>query len=104
MTAKAGTTSSPRRPPRRARSHAGAHSKAFCLKVLRRLSAYLDDELSVGVCAEIRRHLGACPNCELFVESLRETVTLCRHTAVKPLTPAAKARLRAQILRAAGRA
>lgn len=91
-------------PPSRRAAHAGAgHSKAFCLEILRRLSAYLDDELSPSVCDEIRLHLGACPNCELFVASLRSTVTLCRRAEVTPLSPAMKARLRAQILRAAGR-
>jgi len=79
------------------------HSKARCVKVLRRLSAYLDDELSVGICKEIRKHLGACPNCEEFVASLRQAVSLCGHVNPLPLSPAFKARLRIQILKAAGR-
>ncbi|WP_447975398.1 anti-sigma factor family protein [Nitrospira sp. Kam-Ns4a] len=99
MSGKRGTSQVERRRPRQARHP----SKAFCLRVLRQLSAYLDGDLSMDVCAEIRRHLGACPNCELFVASLQQTVTLCRHATVKPLTPALKARLRTQILRAAGR-
>lgn len=80
------------------------HSKAQCIKVLRRLSAYLDDECSVGICKEIRKHLGACPNCEVFIGSLREAMRLCRHIRPAPLSPAFKARLRVQILKAAGRA
>ena len=85
-----------------ARPHHG-HSKAQCVKVLRRLSAYLDDELSVNICKEVRKHLGACPNCEVFVASLRQTVSLCRHVGPAPPTPAFKARLRTEILKAAGR-
>ncbi len=80
-----------------------SHSKGQCLKILRRLSAYLDNDLSVGVCEEIRKHLGACPNCEVFVNSLRETVSLCRHMDPPPLSPSLKARLRSEILKAAGR-
>ncbi|MGH7253307.1 MAG: anti-sigma factor family protein [Nitrospiraceae bacterium] len=80
-------------------SHHG-HSKAQCLKVLRRLSAYLDDELSVSICKEIRKHLGACPNCEIFITSLRQTISLCRCADVPSLSPAAKARLRREILKA----
>lgn len=87
------------RPPHRRRGH----SKADCLKILRGLSAYLDDELAGDVCREIRRHLGACPNCEVFLDSLRQTITLCRHVEPPPLSPAAKARLRGHILKAAGR-
>lgn len=97
-------TKMPAREARRksAQPHAG-HSQGRCLKILRRLSAYLDNDLSVGVCAEIRKHLGACPNCEVFVNSLRETVTLCRHMEPPPLSPSLKARLRGEILKAAGR-
>ena len=82
-----------------AHSHHG-HSKAQCVKVLRRLSAYLDDELSVSICKEIRKHMGACPNCEVFVTSLRQTISLCRCADVPSLSLAAKARLRREILRA----
>lgn len=78
------------------------HTKAHCLKILRNLSAYLDDDLSGAVCGEIRRHLGACPNCESFVESLRQTIGLCRHHQPHPLSASEKAGLRRQILRAAG--
>lgn len=80
-------------------SHRG-HSKAQCLKVLRRLSSYLDDELSVSICKEIRKHLGVCPNCEIFITSLRQTISLCRCAEVPSLSPAAKARFRREILKA----
>lgn len=75
------------------------HSKAECLKILRNLSTYLDDELTADVCREIRAHLGACPNCELFLASLRQTITLCRHAEPPPLSPALKTEIRRQILR-----
>jgi anti-sigma factor RsiW len=91
-----------RKPRKRVRHGQARHSRANCLKVLRRLSAYLDDELPGDLCREIRKHMGACPNCEVFLASLRETIRLCRHVAPAPLSAAAKARLRSQILRAAG--
>jgi len=80
-------------------SHHG-HSKAQCIKVLRRLSAYLDEDLSVSICEEIRKHLGACPNCEVFVTSLRETISLCRCADIPSLSPSVKARIRREILKA----
>ena len=75
------------------------HNKRHCLKILQKLSAYLDDELSGHICDEIRSHLGACPNCEVFLDSLRQTVTLCRHHQPRSLSPTARATLRRQILR-----
>jgi anti-sigma factor RsiW len=77
------------------------HGKRHCLKILERLSAYLDDELSQDVCTEIRSHLGHCPNCEIFLDSLRQTIRLCQHRPVPTLSPSARAVLRRQILKAA---
>jgi anti-sigma factor RsiW len=79
-----------------------AHSRAHCIKVLRQLSDYLDNDLSTGICKEIRKHLALCPNCEIFVDSLRQTINLCRRAASPRLSPALKARIRSQILRAIG--
>ncbi len=86
---------------RQRHEHAG-HTKARCLRILNNLSAYLDNDLSASVCGEIRKHLGACPNCETFVESLRQTVGLCRHHQPPPLSAADKQVLHREILRAAG--
>lgn len=71
-----------------------------CLDILRQLSAYIDDELPYDICAELRRHVGACPNCEVFIASLRDTMTLCRHLPTPPLSPQDRARLRQEILQA----
>jgi hypothetical protein len=78
-------------------------SRAACLKALRRLSAFLDEDLPFDICKEIRHHLKACPNCELFLASLKQTISLCRHSRYERLAPAVKARLRAEIFKAAAR-
>lgn len=93
-----------RRAPRRTPSVGSRphqHRKGQCLNILRQLSAFLDDELAADICREIREHLGACPNCEEFVASLRQTVTLCRHYPAPRLSSAERARMRALILKAA---
>ena len=82
------------------RTHRAVHRPGGCLHVLRQLSAYIDDELPSEICRELRRHFGACPNCEVFVASLRETVRLCRHRPTPPLSPSDRAMLRREILRA----
>ncbi len=92
-----GNTSKRQRPSAPTQRNQG-HGKAHCLRILRQLSAYIDDELSGDICDEIRRHLGACPNCETFVTSLRQTVSLCRHSPTPPLSAANRALMRKTIL------
>jgi anti-sigma factor RsiW len=77
------------------------HGEGRCLDILRELSAYIDDELSEDLCQEIRRHLGDCPNCEVFVASLRQTLSLCRHHPTPTLTSTERARMREAILKSA---
>lgn len=91
------TTRSVQRKP--ARPH--RHGKGRCVAVLKKLSAYIDDELPGTLCEELRKHLGACPNCEEFVASLRQTVALCQHQPAPALSQAERARMRNDILRAA---
>lgn len=93
------TTAHKKARTRMTRGH--THKAGRCLHILQRLSAYIDDELASNVCKEIRRHLGACPNCEVFVESLRHTVTLCRHKPAQALSPVDRQALREEIMRAA---
>lgn len=92
---------STRRTKRQAAARPHRHGKGRCLHILRQLSAFIDNELSGTVCGEIRRHLGACPNCEEFVASLRQTVSLCRYKPAPALSPPERARMREGILRAA---
>jgi len=77
------------------------HETGRCLHILRELSAFIDDELPEDLCGEIRRHLGACPHCEDFVASLRQTVLLCRQTPAPVLSASDRARMREHILKAA---
>ena len=82
-------------------SHLHTHSQGHCVDLLRQLSAYIDDELPSDICREIRRHLGACPNCEVFIASLQHTVTLCRHRPAPQLTSVDRMNMRRAILDAA---
>lgn len=87
-------------PKKRSRpsSHRHSHGQGHCLDLLRQLSAYIDDELPSDICLEIRRHLGACPNCEVFIASLQHTVTLCRHRPAPQLTSTERVNMRRTIL------
>ena len=82
-------------------AHSHTHRQGRCVDLLRQLSAYIDDELPSDICREIRRHLGACPNCEVFIASLQHTVTLCRHRPAPALTSTDRISMRRAILDAA---
>lgn len=89
------------RPVQRKPARPHRHGKGRCVAILRKLSAYIDDELPGTLCNELRKHLGACPNCEEFVTSLRQTVALCKHQPAPALSAAERARMREDILRVA---
>jgi anti-sigma factor RsiW len=91
----------PQRKPSKPLSHDHSHRQGDCVALLQQLSAYIDDELPSDVCAEIRRHMGTCPNCEIFIASLQHTVTLCRHRPAPRLTSADRKNMRRAILDAA---
>lgn len=97
------TKKKPSAPKKRSRSSSPnhTHGQGHCLDLLRQLSAYIDDELPSDICGEIRQHLGACPNCEVFIASLQHTVTLCRHRPVPQLTSVDRMNMRRTILDAA---
>ena len=98
MTKKKATT--PRKQSKTL-THDHSHRQGDCVDLLRQLSAYIDDELPSDVCTEIRRHMGACPNCEVFIASLQHTVTLCRHRPTPQLTSVDRKNMRRAILDAA---
>lgn len=52
------------------------HGGPECRELFARLSEYIDGELDTSLCAETEAHLGDCPPCRSFLESLRRTVTL----------------------------
>ena len=100
MTKKKTSATKKRLRPRPSSSH-HTHGEGRCVDLLQQLSAYIDDELPTDICSELRRHLGTCPNCEVFVASLRQTVTLCRHSQAPQLSARDRAEIRREILHAA---
>jgi anti-sigma factor RsiW len=52
------------------------HGSKKCKEIFARLSEYLDGELDPSVCDRLEGHLGDCPPCQAFLESLRRTVRL----------------------------
>jgi anti-sigma factor (TIGR02949 family) len=64
-----------------------------CLDYIKELNDYLDGELDPSVCAEIEKHIGECNNCRIMVDSLRQTVRLCREGKEEKLPEELESRL-----------
>ena len=57
---------------------AAAAPRGACPDVLTLFSQHLEDEIGPDVCAELERHLEACPRCRGACDSLKRTLALCR--------------------------
>ena len=64
-----------------------------CPEYLNELNDFLDGTLDAATCAEIQKHLGQCDHCRIMIDTLRQTVTLCRGGKREPLPAALEARL-----------
>ena len=64
-----------------------------CEDMLGSLSEYLDGELPECLCVEIERHLKACGDCRVMVDTLRKTVVLYHELGHQDLPFDAKERL-----------
>ncbi len=49
-----------------------------CPEYINELNDYLDGGVTPELCAEIEAHIGRCENCRIMVDTLKQTVTLCR--------------------------
>lgn len=68
-----------------------------CRVHLEQVSRFLDGDLSAADKRAIGRHIGNCPCCAQFAESLRRTVAACRSAGRRKLPPDVRARARARI-------
>ncbi len=64
-----------------------------CSEYIGNLNDYLDGELTPDLCDEIEAHIGECNNCRIMVDTLKQTVTLCREGREEALPPALNAKL-----------
>lgn len=64
-----------------------------CPEYVNELNDYLDGTLDSSLCAEIEKHLGKCENCRIMVDTLKQTVKLCRGGKEEPLPPVLESRL-----------
>lgn len=64
-----------------------------CTEYLNTLNDYLDGELDDSLCEEIEEHLRGCNNCRIMVDTLKQTVSLCRDGQPEKLPPSLENKL-----------
>ncbi|UCG61445.1 MAG: zf-HC2 domain-containing protein [Candidatus Zixiibacteriota bacterium] len=64
-----------------------------CLDYINDLNDYLDGELDPSLCEEIEKHIGHCENCRIMVDTMKQTVTLCREGKPEKLPAALEDKL-----------
>lgn len=66
-----------------------------CRDYISNLADYIDGELAPELCEEIKAHIGECKDCRIMVDTLRQTVTLCREGKPERLPLSLESRLNA---------
>lgn len=55
------------------------HSHKNCIALFERLSEYIDRELDAPTCKDIEAHIRSCKPCQVCLETLKQTVDLCKN-------------------------
>lgn len=76
--------------------------QGHCLQIFRRLSEYLDGELSRERCKEINRHMKGCSNCCAFFNTFKKTVELCKRAPGRRVSNSVRTRLFRRLEKEAG--
>jgi hypothetical protein len=63
------------------------HDHKDCQHLLGYLSEYIDGGLSQDLCVELERHLAGCCDCQIVIDSMRETINLCQKCAEEESLP-----------------
>lgn len=68
-----------------------------CHKYIEDLNGFLDGDLDDELCQEIEEHIGQCNNCRIMVDTMRQTVSLCREGRREDLPKALENKLSAKL-------
>ena len=68
-----------------------------CREYIEELNSFLDGELDDELCHEIEEHIGQCNNCRIMVDTMRQTVALCREGRREKLPPTLEDKLSSKL-------
>lgn len=72
----------------------GCHDHKSCIEMFQKLSEYLDNELDQMSCEDIEEHAAKCISCKVCLETLKRTISLCRHMEAKAVPESFSSRLK----------
>lgn len=55
------------------------HPHPNCMPLFEQLSEYIDRELDTPTCRDIEAHIEACKPCQVCLNTLEQTVNLCKN-------------------------
>lgn len=58
------------------------HKEAY-----KQICDFMGEDLDTPVCKEVAEHLESCPNCKVYLDTVKKTVTLCQETEKKEQIP-----------------
>jgi anti-sigma factor RsiW len=61
------------------------HDHGRCLELFGRLSEYIDREMDEAERRDMEAHLAECLGCLSCLQSLKQTIALCKHTGRHPV-------------------
>lgn len=64
-----------------------------CSKYIQDIADYIDGEVDQALCTDLEKHLAGCENCRIMVDTLKQTVVLCREGKKESLPPEIESRL-----------
>ena len=73
------------------------HDHRKCLELFSRLSEYIDREMDPGELREFEAHVTECLTCFSCLQSLKQTIGLCKQTGRQPVPAVFSQRLQSLV-------
>jgi len=48
--------------------------------VYKKICDFMGEDLNAPVCKEVAEHLESCPNCKVYLDTVKKTVTICQES------------------------
>jgi len=56
-------------------------------EVYKQICDFMGEDLDAPACKEVAQHLENCPNCKVYLDTVKKTVTICQETEKKEKIP-----------------